>query len=75
VDNDGETYYPAPRLRRGWQLYDGDGWPRIRAVRVVGQVVLITVEDGRTFRAGYLDAVCCRVTSQAADQSARPCNG
>lgn len=49
------------RDRVGWELWlGGDDWATITDVRVRGDDVLITVEDGRTFRVGYLDAVRCR---------------
>ena len=49
------------RDRRGWQLWLGDDdWAAITDVRIRGDDVLITVDDGRTFRAGYVDAVRCR---------------
>ena len=65
MDSDG-TYCPAPRLERGWQLWLGDGWVTITSVRVSGEHVLIGATDGRTYRAGYLDAVRCRRVSAAA---------
>ena len=65
VDSDG-TYCPAPRLKRGWQLWLGDGWVTITSVRVSGEQVLIGAADGRTYRAGYLDAVRCRRVPPAA---------
>jgi hypothetical protein len=49
------------RDRRGWQLWLGDyAWTAITDVTIRGDDVLITVDDGRMFRAGYLDAVRCR---------------
>jgi hypothetical protein len=65
VDSDG-TYCQAPSLKRGWELWLGSGWVVITSVRVSGEHVLIGAADGRTYRAGYLDAVRCRRVSPAA---------
>lgn len=59
------TYCQAPRLKRGWELWLGDGWVAITAVRVAGGHVLTGAADGRIYRAGYLDAVRCRAVSPA----------
>jgi len=61
-DGDGGSYGQAYKVRRRWQLWIGDGWAEVTKVRVVRENVLITVTDGRTFRAGYLDAVLTRKT-------------
>jgi hypothetical protein len=54
------SYDQAYKLRRGRQLWTGDGWAEVTAVRSTGESVLITVADGRVFRAGYIDAVLSR---------------
>ena len=46
-------------------MWLGDGWVAITSVRVNGDQVLIGAADGRTYRAGYLDAVRCRPVSPA----------
>lgn len=56
----GGSYDQARRLRRGWQLWVGDGWAEVRSAVTRGEDILITVSDGRVFRVGYLDAVLCR---------------
>jgi hypothetical protein len=56
MDSDGGTYCQAPRLKRGWELWLGNSWVTITSVRVSGEHVLIGAADGRTYRAGYLDA-------------------
>jgi hypothetical protein len=56
------SYRPAWKLRRGWQLWLGDHWAVIQAVRVRGDYVLITVAGGQVYRAGYADAVLSRTT-------------
>ena len=49
------------RSRIGWELWLGaDQWALITDVHIRGDDVLITVEDGTTFRAGYVDAIRCR---------------
>ena len=65
MDSEG-AYHPAPRLKRGWELWLGHGWVTITSVRISGEHVLIGAADGRTYRAGYLDAVHCRQVPQAA---------
>jgi hypothetical protein len=52
--------HEAPDIKRGWRLWTGDAGAEVTSVRVVRDHVLITVVDGRTFRAGYLDAVLAR---------------
>jgi hypothetical protein len=59
------SYDQAHKLRRGRQLWTGNEWAEVTAVRVTGEGVLITVADGRVFRAGYADAVLSRVTPPA----------
>jgi hypothetical protein len=54
------SYDQAHKLRRGRQLWTGDSWAEVTAVWVTGEGVLITVADGRVFRAGYADAVLSR---------------
>jgi hypothetical protein len=54
------SYDQAHKLRRGRQLWTGDGWAEVTAVRVTDEGVLIAVADGRVFRAGYADAVLSR---------------
>jgi hypothetical protein len=54
------SYDQAHKIRRGRQLWTGDGWAEVTAVRVTGEDVLITVAVGRVFRAGYADAVLSR---------------
>ncbi len=54
------SYRPAWKLRRGDSLWLGDHWTVITAVRVRGDYVLITVEGGQVYRAGYADAVLSR---------------
>jgi hypothetical protein len=61
-DPEGGSYGQAFKLRRGRQLWIGDAWADVTAVRVTGESVLITVADGRVFRAGYMDAVLSRKT-------------
>jgi hypothetical protein len=63
--HDDGSYRQAYRLQRGWQLWTGNGWAEITAVTVRGDRVLITVTDGRVFRAGYADAVLCRAAPPA----------
>jgi hypothetical protein len=72
-DEDG-SYDQARRLRRGWQLWTGDGWDEVRSVTIRGDKVLITVTDGRVFRTGYLDAVLCRKTPPAPLAAACSCD-
>jgi hypothetical protein len=49
------------RSRIGWELWLGTGqWALITDVHLDSDDVLITVEDGTTYRAGYLDAIRCR---------------
>lgn len=63
MDGD-DTYCQAPQLKRGWELWVGDGWVTITSVRVSGEHVLAGAADGRTYRAGYLDAVRYRRSRQ-----------
>jgi hypothetical protein len=65
MDDDGGMYCQAPKLKLGWELWTGNGWVTITSLRVAGKDVLIGTEDGRTYRAGYLDAVRCRVSAPA----------
>jgi hypothetical protein len=52
--------------RVGWEIYLGgdehgrDRWEPITRVRIAGDQVRITVPDGVTYVAGYVDAVRCR---------------
>ena len=50
------------RSRIGWELWLGAGeWALLTDVHIRGDDVLITVEDGTTFRARrYVDAIRCR---------------
>ena len=49
------------RSRIGWQLWLGaDQWALVTDVHIHGDDVLITVEDGTTYRARYVDAIRCR---------------
>ena len=49
------------RSRIGWELWLGAGnWALITDVHIHGDDVLITVEDGTTYRARYVDAIRCR---------------
>ena len=49
------------RSRIGWELWLRTGqWALIADVQFRGDDVLTTVEDGTTYRAGYLDAIRCR---------------
>ncbi len=49
------------RGRIGWELWLGAGnWALITDVHIRGDGVLITVEDGTTYRARYVDAIRCR---------------
>ncbi len=49
------------RSRIGWELWLGAGqWALFTDVHIGGDQVLITVEDGTMFRAGYVDAIRCR---------------
>jgi hypothetical protein len=49
------------RSRIGWELWPGAGqWALITGVHIDGDDVLITIEDGTTFRARYVDAIQCR---------------
>jgi len=49
------------RSRIGWELWPGAGqWALITGVHIHGDDVLITIEDGTTFRARYADAIQCR---------------
>jgi hypothetical protein len=64
-DPESGSYDQARKLRRGRQLWTGDGWAAVRSVRVSGEHVLITVADGRVFRTSYLDAVLSRKTPPA----------
>jgi hypothetical protein len=66
VTNDGGTYCQAPKLKPGWQLWLGNAWVTITSVRIAGKDILIRTDDGRTYRAGYLDAVRCRRAPPAA---------
>jgi hypothetical protein len=64
MDGGGDDAYSYGRglLRRiGWEIHlGGNQWERITWIEVRGDDVLITVEDGTTFRAGYMDAVRLR---------------
>jgi hypothetical protein len=64
-DSEGGTYGQAYKLRRGRQLWIGDDWADVTAVRITGESVLITMADGRVFRAGYMDAILSRKTPPA----------
>jgi hypothetical protein len=55
-------YHQAYKVRSGWQLWVGDAWAEVIAVRISGDYVLLTIADGRVFRAGYVDAVLTRAT-------------
>lgn len=59
-DAESGSYGQAYKLRRGRQLWTGDDWADVTAVRIAGDHVLITVADGRVFRAGYMDAILSR---------------
>ena len=49
------------RSRIGWEIWlGGDEWALITDAHIRGDDVLITVEDGRVFRARYVDAIRCR---------------
>jgi hypothetical protein len=65
LDSDG-AYCQAPRLKHRWELWLGSGWMTITSGWVSGEHILIGAADGRTYRAGYLDAVCCCRISSAA---------
>jgi hypothetical protein len=63
MDGAGDVYDYGRRLlkRIGWEVHlGGERWERITWVKVRGGDVLITVADGTTFRAGYMDAVRLR---------------
>ena len=49
------------RSRIGWEIWlGGDEYALITDAHIRGDDVLITVEDGRVFRARYVDAIRCR---------------
>jgi hypothetical protein len=54
------SYEQVRRLRRGWQLWVGDGWAEVQSTVVRDDSILVTVTDGRVFRVDYLEAVLCR---------------
>jgi hypothetical protein len=54
------SYDQVRRLRRGWQLWAGDGWAEVQSTAVRDDSVMVTVTDGRVFRVNYLEAVLCR---------------
>ena len=57
------TWCQASKMRNriGWELWLGaDQWALITDVHIRADDVLITVEDGTTYRARYADAVRCR---------------
>ena len=59
--DDSEGFYDhVRRLRRGWQLWVGDGWAEVQSTAVRDDSVVVTVTDGRVFRVNYLEAVLCR---------------
>jgi hypothetical protein len=63
MDGVGDAYsYGRGLLKRiGWEIHlGGDRWERVTWVEVRGDDALITVEDGTTFRVGYMDAVRLR---------------
>lgn len=67
MDEDGGgEYCQRPKLKVGWQLWLGTHWETITSLRIAGRHVLIGTDAGRTYRAGYLDAVCCRQAPLAA---------
>jgi hypothetical protein len=55
--------------RVGWEIYLGgdehghERWEKITRVQIAGDKVRITVADGVTYVAGYVDAVHCRRSS------------
>jgi hypothetical protein len=59
-DESAGSYEQARRLRRGWQLWVGDGWAEVRSAVARDDTILITVTDGRVFRVDYLESVLCR---------------
>jgi hypothetical protein len=68
VGSDPDAYCYGRKLleRVGWEIYLGgdeqgrDRWEPITRVRIAGDQVRITVTDGVTYVAGYVDAVRCR---------------
>jgi len=65
------TWRQASKMRRriGWEPWLGAGqWALITGVHIRGDDVLITVEDGTAFRAGYVDAIRCREPARIKDQ-------
>ena len=65
-DPDAYCYGRKLLERVGWEIYLGgdeqgrDRWAPITRVRIAGDQVRITVTDGGTYVAGYVDAVRCR---------------
>jgi hypothetical protein len=59
-EDEGGAYGQAYKVRRGRELWTGDGWAIVTAVRIAGDHVLITVADGRVFRTAYIEAVLTR---------------
>jgi hypothetical protein len=78
MGGDPDAYCYGKKLldRVGWEIYlggDGHGlerWEPIAGVRIKGDQVRITVADGVTYVAGYVDAVRCRRRSQAGSTGA-----
>jgi hypothetical protein len=68
VAGDPDAYCYGRKLleRVGWEIYLGgdehgrERWEPITQVRIAGDQVRITVTDGATYVAGYVDAVRCR---------------
>jgi hypothetical protein len=68
VGGDPDAYCYGRKLleRVGWEIYLGgdeqghERWEPITRVRIAGDQVRITVTDGVTYVAGYVDAVRCR---------------
>jgi hypothetical protein len=73
VVSDPDAYCYGRKLleRVGWEIYLGgdehgrDRWEPITRVRIAGDQVRITVTDGVTYVAGYVDAVRCRRPGRA----------
>jgi hypothetical protein len=59
------------RQRVGWEMYLGhdeqgrERWEPITDVQITGDQVRLTVADGTTYVAGYVDAVRCRRPDQS----------
>jgi hypothetical protein len=83
MGGDPDAYCYGKKLldRVGWEIYlggDGQGrerWEPIVRVRIRGNQVRITVADGVTYVAGYVDAVRCRRRSAAARTGASAAGG